>query len=52
MRNIGLPLREIIIIYGDHTLEHGYNTTLGILEEKRKFSTESTYRDYHTLFRD
>jgi LacI family transcriptional regulator len=38
MRNHRLPFTEDSVIYGDFTLEHGYKTTLRILEERRKFS--------------
>jgi LacI family transcriptional regulator len=38
MRNHRLPFAEDSVMYGDFTLEHGYQTTLRILEERRRFS--------------
>jgi DNA-binding LacI/PurR family transcriptional regulator len=38
MRNHHLPSAEDSVLFGDYTLEHGYQTTLRILEEGRKFS--------------
>jgi LacI family transcriptional regulator len=38
VRNNKLSFREENILYGDFTLEHGYETTLRILAEKRRFS--------------
>jgi DNA-binding LacI/PurR family transcriptional regulator len=38
MRNHHLPCHGDCISYGDFTLEHGYQTTVRILEEHRKFT--------------